>query len=116
MFYNLTVRFRNTAGIATTQTFPFQHYESAYAFTSRRAQELLEANPCWKFDGDLEHRNYDKGTYSRDVTLTDGSGNAKAVLHIEGEYFLDSLVEDFPERYSEDDFPIRDSRDTENEN
>jgi len=113
MFYNLTVRFRNISGIATTQTFPFEHYESAYAFTSRRAKELLEANPCWKFGEDREHRNYDKGTYYRDVTLTDGSGNAKAVLRLEGEYFLDGLVDDFPERYTDDDFPVKDTRDTE---
>jgi hypothetical protein len=105
MFYSLLVRFRNGAGVAMTQTFPFEHFDNAYAFASRRAKEILQVNPCWVLSEDREHKNFDKGTYTRDITLSDRSGNPKAVLRLENDFFLDDLVEKFPERYDPSDYP-----------
>lgn len=105
MFYHLTILFHEANGGSHRQDMFFGRYENGYAFTSRRAHEILECNPGWHMTGDHEHRDFNHGTYSRTVKLNTEKGHPAATLTLLGAYFEDGLVENFPDQYKESDFP-----------
>ena len=102
MFYSLTETIHR---IGATQRFHFEHHENAYAFQSRRLREILKAHPAWAVAEDREVRDFDHGTYYRSVVLADADGDRAATLLLEGQYFMDGLVEDFRQWYDDADFP-----------
>ncbi len=105
MFYHLTILFHEANGGSHRQDMFFGRYENGYAFTSRRAHEILECNPDWHMAGDHEHRDFNHGTYSRTVKLNTQKYYPAATLTLTGVYFEDGLVEHFPDQYKESDFP-----------
>ena len=105
MFYFLTILFHEANGRSHRQDMFFEHYENGYAFTSRRAHEILEVHPDWHMTGDHESRDFNHGTYNRTVKLNTEQGHPAATLTLLGAYFADGLVEQFPDQYKESDFP-----------
>lgn len=66
---------------------------------SRRAAELTEAKPNVSIISDKEEKDFNKGAYMRTITLLDTETQEKGTINLTNEYFMDHLVEQFPEQY-----------------
>lgn len=82
-----------------SQEFFFERFETGYAMASRRAAELTEAKPNVSIISDKEGKDFNKGAYTRTITLLDTETQEKGTINLTNEYFMDHLVEQFPEQY-----------------
>ena len=94
MFYKVKVSFGTIS-----QEFFFERFETGYAIASRRAAELTEAKPNVSIISDKEEKDFNKGAYTRTITLLDTETQEKGTINLTNEYFMDHLVEQFPEQY-----------------
>lgn len=98
MFYDLTIENIGKFQTWNKTSVAFRHYENAYAFQSRRMNDLLAANLSWRIAEDHETKDFDAGSYLRTVILADERGMRTASLTLTNRYFGDALVEQDSDR------------------